>query len=508
MRVSLLAVTTVLTALLLGGVAQATEITVLSSNGMAEVMKVLGPQFEAATGNRLIVHYDVANLLKARIAGGEPFDVAILTGPTMDEMVQAGKVDPTTRAVIARSGVGVAYKTGSTPPDIHDTAAFRSTMLAARSVAYTTAGASGLYFISVCEKLGIDQQVKAKAKVIQGGRAAELVASGEAELAAQQISELLPVPGVTVIAFPPELQSYTSFPAAVGSASAHPQTAAALIAFLADPANAGVIRAKGMEPAGPVAQTTQPSPTPAPPPAFSARAHAAFTATSQNNTFAGSVQFAIARRANLIRVDVLSVKSNRMPVPAMLLQLSFVIDSSTRIVTLWSDVTKRYYVMPIPLHPPAAFHPPAASSPRTSSPFSTLEVFAFTLKLVGHATMLGFHTTDLAFDVQTRTKGQRGTSHITGVMDLADDFLAFPLKIDIVVSPGRARSGARVTYAVDELKTDLPPADRFAVPAGYVAGTSLLDVFMHAPAALPAPTGTPAAAPGTVPQPVPSARPR
>lgn len=248
MRAFSLAATAALAVLLLTGTAQAAEIKVISSNALTEVLNALEPAFEKATGNKLVIHYDVANVLKKAILDGEPFDVAILTGATMDDLIVAGKITGATRAEIARSGAGVAYKTGAPRPDIHDAAAFKNAMLAAKSVAYTTQGASGLYFISVCEKLGIGDQVKAKAKVLQGGRVAELVAKGEAELAAQQISELLPVAGVTVISFPPELQQFTSFPAAVGSASTQQAAAAALIKFLTDPQNAELLKAKGMEP--------------------------------------------------------------------------------------------------------------------------------------------------------------------------------------------------------------------------------------------------------------------
>jgi molybdate transport system substrate-binding protein len=234
--------------LLWAGAAQAAEIKVISSNGLTAVLDALKPKYEKATGNRLVIHYDVANVLKKNIMDGEAFDLAILTGPVMDEMVQAGKVRPTTRAEIARSGSGIAYKAGSPRPDIHDAESFKAAMLAAKSIAYTTQGASGLYFISVCEKLGIADEVKAKSKVLPGGRVAELVARGEAELAAQQISELLPVAGVQVIAFPPELQKFTSFPGAVGTASKRPKAAAALIKFLTGRTNAALIRAKGMEP--------------------------------------------------------------------------------------------------------------------------------------------------------------------------------------------------------------------------------------------------------------------
>ena len=234
--------------LLWAGATQAAEIKVISSNGLTEVLDALKPKYEKATGNKLTIHYDVANVLKKNIMDGEGFDLAILTGPAMDEMVQAGKVRPATRVEIARSGTGIAYKAGSPRPDIRDSQSFKAAMLAAKSIAYTTQGASGLYFISVCEKLGIGDQVKAKSKVLPGGRVAELVARGEAELAAQQMSELLPVAGVEVIAFPPELQKFTSFPGAVGAVSKRPKAAAALLRFLTDRKNAALIRAKGMEP--------------------------------------------------------------------------------------------------------------------------------------------------------------------------------------------------------------------------------------------------------------------
>jgi molybdate transport system substrate-binding protein len=232
----------------LTGAAQAAEVRVISSNALTEVLTVLGPQFERATGNTLVVHYDTTTALKKDILDGEAFDVAILTGPAMDDLVRAAKVDPASRAEVARSGVGVAYKTGAPVPDIHDAAAFKNAMLAAHSVAYTTAGASGLYFMSVCNKLGIAEQVKAKSKVLPGGRVAELVARGDAELAAQQISELLPVAGVSIIPFPADLQMYSAFPAAVATTSKQPQAAAALIRFLTDPKNAELLKSKGMEP--------------------------------------------------------------------------------------------------------------------------------------------------------------------------------------------------------------------------------------------------------------------
>ncbi|HTW85057.1 MAG TPA: substrate-binding domain-containing protein [Candidatus Sulfotelmatobacter sp.] len=237
-----------LAAVLLPSAAGAATITVLSSFGMSEVINALAPAYQKQTGNTLVVYYDVGNLLLRRIAGGEPFDVAILPGDAMDRAVAGVEVDGPTRVVLARSGIGLAYKAGTPAPDVHDVDAFRRTILAARSVAYTTAGASGLYFISLCERLGIADQVKAKATVLQGGRTAELVASGRAALAAQQMSELLPVAGVAVVPFPPALQHDTPFVGALAAGSTKRAAGASLLRFLADPANAATIRAKGMEP--------------------------------------------------------------------------------------------------------------------------------------------------------------------------------------------------------------------------------------------------------------------
>jgi molybdate transport system substrate-binding protein len=248
MRLVSFAAKAVLALVFLAGPAQAAEIKVISSDGLTPVLSVLGPKYEKATGNKLVIHYDPANLLKKSIMDGEAFDVAILTGPVMDEIIQAGRVNPATRVDIARNAIGIAYKTGSPAPDIHGVQSFKAAMLTAQSIAYQTEGAVGLYFISVCDKLGVSDQVKAKAKVQPSGSVGVLVARGEAELAVQPISELLTVAGVQVVAFPPELQKFISLPGAVGSAAKQPEAAAGLLKFLTDPKNAPLIKAKGLEP--------------------------------------------------------------------------------------------------------------------------------------------------------------------------------------------------------------------------------------------------------------------
>ena len=233
-----------------GGPQAAVPIKVLSSNGVRAALCELGPQFEHATRHRLAIRFDVAQLLKAQILGGEAFDVAILTEPATDELLKAGRIVAGTRRDIARSGIGVAIRAGAPKPDIGTVEAFKRVLLGAESVANTTQGASGIYFAGVLERLGIAEQMKPKSRVQAGGLVAEMVARGLAELAVQQISELLPVAGVELVGpFPPELQNFTVFSAGVGTDTGDSEAAYALIRFLTGPAAAPIIKAKGMEPA-------------------------------------------------------------------------------------------------------------------------------------------------------------------------------------------------------------------------------------------------------------------
>ncbi|HKX10052.1 MAG TPA: substrate-binding domain-containing protein [Stellaceae bacterium] len=226
----------------------AAAIKVLSSNGVAGILRELGPTFERSSGQRLAIDLDAASILKRKILDGAAFDVAILTAAIADDLIKAGKLVAATRADIARSGVGVAVRAGAPKPDIGTTEAFRRALLDAKSVAYTTQGASGQYFVSLLEKLGIADQVKAKAKTRPSGIIGELLASGEAELAVQQISELMKVSGIELLGpLPPELQSYTTFTAAVSASAKEPAAAKAFIKFLSAPEALPVIKTNGME---------------------------------------------------------------------------------------------------------------------------------------------------------------------------------------------------------------------------------------------------------------------
>jgi molybdate transport system substrate-binding protein len=231
------------------GAASAAELKVLSSNGTSAIVRALGAEFARRSGQAVVTKIDVAVLLQKDIEAGEAFDVAVLTRAVVDELAAKGAIDAATRIDVARSGIGVAMRAGARKPDIGTADAFRRTFLDARSVAYTTVGGSGIHFVKMLERLGIADAVRAKAKTQAGGTVGELVARGEAELAVQQVSELLPVEGVELVGpFPPELQLVTLFSAGMSRHSKNPEGAKALLHFFTEPAAREVIKAKGMDP--------------------------------------------------------------------------------------------------------------------------------------------------------------------------------------------------------------------------------------------------------------------
>jgi molybdate transport system substrate-binding protein len=232
----------------LGAAASADDIVVLSTTGLTSTLDALSPTFEARSGHHLIVTYATTSQLKTRIDAGEPFDLCILTAPVVDALIKSGKALGG-RTDIARSAIGVAVKKGASKPDISTAEAFKQTLLQATSVAFTSTGASGTYFLSVAERLGIGEAIKAKAHTTPGGPAGDLVAKGEAELAIQMISELLPVAGIDLVGpLPPELQNITVFAAGVSATAANPAGAAQLAAYLTSPDAIAAIRLKGMDP--------------------------------------------------------------------------------------------------------------------------------------------------------------------------------------------------------------------------------------------------------------------
>ena len=225
----------------------ANTIRVLSSLGTREVVEAIAPDFEREHACAVARVYESSVGLLKRIADGETADVAIFTATALDDMIAQGKV--VGRIDVSRSFVGMAVRKGAPRPDIGTPEKLKQTLLAAKSLAHSKTGASGIYFAGLIDRLGLGDALKAKT-IVRDGIVADIAASGEAELAVQQISELMQSPGIDIVGpLPDELQQVTIFSAGVFSGSAQIGLAEAFVAHLASPENAALIRAKGMEPA-------------------------------------------------------------------------------------------------------------------------------------------------------------------------------------------------------------------------------------------------------------------
>jgi molybdate transport system substrate-binding protein len=234
--------------------AAAAEIKVLTAGAFKQVLLMLLPDFEKQTGHKVIVQNDTVGALAKRIEGGEVFDLAVLTPAAVNDLSTKGKFVAGSRTNLGRVGVGVVVKEGAPKPDISSVDAFKKALLAAKSVAYidpAAGGSSGIYVAGLLDKLGVAAEVKPKAKLIPGGAVAEHIARGEAELGIHQISEILPVKGVTLVGpLPADIQNYTVYAAGLGAHGKESEAAKALLKTLSGPAAADVLKSKGMEPAG------------------------------------------------------------------------------------------------------------------------------------------------------------------------------------------------------------------------------------------------------------------
>src|SRR5499433_1764486 len=223
---------------------------VICTNGVKSVMLDLVPAFERTSGTKISITWGSTNGLLKELEGGAVGDLAILTAEAIDDLIEHGKAVAGSRVDLARSGIGVAVRKGAKRPDIGSPEALKRALIAAKSVAHSKTGLSGIYFPTVLARLGIADAMKGKIVMPDPGTpVGEVVAKGEAELGVQQISELLPVAGIEVVGpLPPTLQKITTFSAGLLSAAKEPETAEALVKFLAARAPA-LLASKGLEPA-------------------------------------------------------------------------------------------------------------------------------------------------------------------------------------------------------------------------------------------------------------------
>ncbi len=220
---------------------------------MQAALEELAPKFEKATGNKLSITWGTAALLVKRVQAGESADLYVLVKQSHDTLVKANKAAAGPDALFASSGMAVVVKKGAPKPDISTPEAYKQTLLKATSIAYSnpaSGGASGVFFAKTLDRMGIADQMKDKTHFPPpSGNSANLVASGEAELAIQQEPEVMAVAGVDIVGPPPgDLNNITLYTAGAGVGSPQAEAANALIRFLHSPEAQAVFKARGLKP--------------------------------------------------------------------------------------------------------------------------------------------------------------------------------------------------------------------------------------------------------------------
>ena len=232
----------------------AAEVKVMNSGGFSAAYKALAPEFEKTTGHTLSTAWGPSmgatpQAIPNRIDRGEPVDVVIVVGEALDGLLQRGKVVAGSRVDLARSKIAMAVKQGAAKPDISTMESFKRTVLNAKSIAYSDS-ASGVYLEKeLFPRMGISQELNGKAHMVPAEPVGLVVARGEAEIGFQQLSELMPQPGIEIVGLiPAEAQKVTIFAAGISATSQHPDAAKALIDFLASRQAADAVAKTGMEP--------------------------------------------------------------------------------------------------------------------------------------------------------------------------------------------------------------------------------------------------------------------
>lgn len=233
--------------------ASAAELKVFSTIGVQAALEELAPKFEKASGHKVTITWGTAALLVKRVQAGESADLYVLVKQSHDTLVKENKAADGPDALFASSGMAVVVKKGAPKPDISTPETFKQSLLKAKSIAYSnpaSGGASGVYFAKLLERMGIADQMKDKTKFPPpSGNSANLVVSGEAELAIQQEPEVMAVSGVDMVGpLPTELNNITLYTAGAGTGSQQVEAANALIKFLHSPEAQTVFKAKGLKP--------------------------------------------------------------------------------------------------------------------------------------------------------------------------------------------------------------------------------------------------------------------
>lgn len=229
---------------------QMADLKVLSGNGPRAAVRELCMQFAHATGTAVDVQLDVNPEVVRRGQAGEAFDVAVGNPSTIEQLIRSDHVVADSYVDIGTSGLAVGIRAGAAKPDVASVDGFKRALVAAKAVAFPAHGASGLYFVGLVDRLGIKSEMQGKLRPMPAEDCVEVVARGEADLVVVVATRMIGVPGIDVVGPIPEaLQTKIGFAAGLSAASAQPDTAKALIAFLSAPSAAATLKANGVEPA-------------------------------------------------------------------------------------------------------------------------------------------------------------------------------------------------------------------------------------------------------------------
>jgi molybdate transport system substrate-binding protein len=230
------------------GMANASGISIMATAALKEAFRELVPQFERSRQCSFMPRWMPTVDMLRQLDGGEVVDLILLTGETIDALTGKGIVAPGSRTDVMKSSVGMAVRAGAPKPDIHTAEAFKQSMLAARSIAYSF-GPSGEYIAELLQRLGIAGELGARARQVKGVPIGELVAKGEAELGFQQVSELLPVAGIDLLgALPAGIEKTTVFSTGLHRAAPRADIAREFVRYLVSAEAAPVMRRTGLEP--------------------------------------------------------------------------------------------------------------------------------------------------------------------------------------------------------------------------------------------------------------------
>lgn len=232
------------------------EFRVMTSGAFTAAYKSLIPQLEQLTGKTIVTvttsigtgDISIPNRLKR----GEVADIVIVADGVLRQFIADGTVLADHATVIARSLMGFAVRAGAPDPKIRTADDLRAALLAAKGIGYSASESGKYYTTELVQRLGIADQVLPKSRLIGGGeRVGTVIARGELDFGFQQMSELLPVPGIAhVTPLPPELQKASNFTAGIGANSPDPDCAGRVIAFLASAGARPAITASGLEAIG------------------------------------------------------------------------------------------------------------------------------------------------------------------------------------------------------------------------------------------------------------------